>query len=184
AAFAPGTADLVEGGQAERIGAASVTAGFFEVLGVAPPVGRTTIAPDEEAPGGPPVVMISHGLWQRRFGGDPAVLGKSISVNGDRRTVIGILPPGFDFPRGAEWPAFFPFAGYTDVWLPLAFRAADDGSGWSNWQSRSERGLAVIGRLKREVGLRQAQAEMDAFAARRAKEHPETHKDFGLKLVS
>ena len=97
---------------------------------------------------------------------------------------MGILPAGFDFPRGAEWPAFFPFAGRTEVWLPLAFRAADDGTGWSNWQSRNERGLAVIGRLKPEVSLRQAKAEMDVYAARQAKDHPETHKGLNLRLIS
>ena len=119
AAFSPRTADLADGGDPERVGAAGVTAGFFETLGVTPLLGRT-LAPDEEAPGGPPVALISHGLWQRRFGGDPALLGKAISINGDQRTVIGILPPEFDFPRGAEWPAFFPFAGRTEFgcrWL-------------------------------------------------------------------
>ena len=183
AAFSPRTADLADGGEPERVGATAVTFGFFEVLGVAPLLGRS-IARDEDVPGGPPVALISHGLWQRRFGGDPALLEKTISINGNKCTVIGILPPTFDFPRGAEWPAFFPFSGRTDVWVPLTFRAVDDGSGWSNWQSRNERGLAVIGRLKREASLRQAQAEMDAFAARRAKDHPDTHKDLGLKLVS
>jgi predicted permease len=183
AAFSPRTADLADGGDPERVGAAAVTFEFFEALGVTPLLGRT-FARDEEAPGGPPVALISHGLWQRRFGGDSALLERAVSINGNKCTVIGILPPEFDFPRGAEWPAFFPFSGRTDVWLPLAFRAADDGSGWSNWQSRNERGLAVIGRLKREASLRRAQAEMDAFAARRAKDHPDTHKDLGLKLVS
>src|SRR5216117_262010 len=96
---------------------------------------------------------------------------------------MGILPAGFDFPRGAEWPAFFPFAGRTEVWLPLAFRAQNDGTGWSNWQSREERGLVVIGRLKPEAGLRQAQAEMDAFAAREANDHPDTHKGWSLKVI-
>jgi putative ABC transport system permease protein len=128
-------------------------------------------------------VLISHGLWQRRFGGDPALLGKSISINGDQRTVIGILGPEFDFPRGAEWPAFFSFAGRTEVWLPLAFRAQDDGSGWSHWQSHNERGLAVVGRLKAGASLRQAQAEMDTFATRLAQDHPDTHKDVRLKLI-
>ena len=183
AAFSPRTADLVDGGDPERVGAAGVTAGFFETLGVSPLLGRT-LAADEEAPSGPPVALISHGLWQRRFGGDPALLGKSVSINGDPRTVIGILPPEFDFPRGAEWPAYFPFAGRTEVWLPLAFRAQDDGSGWSNWQSRHERGLAVIGRLKAGASLRQAQAEMDVFSARQAMDHPDTHKDLSVKLVS
>ncbi len=183
AAFSPRTADLAHGGDPERVGAAGVTAGFFETLGVSPLRGRT-LAADEEAPGAPPVALISHGLWQRRFGGDPALLGKAVSINGEQRTVIGILPREFDFPRGAEWPAFFPFAGRTEVWLPLAFRAQDDGSGWSNWQSRSERGLAVIGRLKAGASLLQAQAEMDVFSARQAKDHPDTHKDLSVKLVS
>jgi len=183
AAFNPGAADLADGRDPERVGAAGVTAGFFETLGVVPSLGRT-LAPEEEGPGGPPVVLIGHGLWQRRFGGDPALLGKAISINGGQRTVIGILPPEFDFPRGAEWPAFFPFAGRTEVWVPLAFRAADDGSGWSHWQSRQERGLAVIGRLKPEVGWRQAQAELDVFAAQQAKDHPETHQGLSLRLIS
>src|SRR2546426_7118571 len=181
-AFSPRTADLADGGDSERVGAAGVTAGFFETLGVTPLLGRT-LAPDEEMPGGPPVALISHGLWQRRFGGDPALLGKGISINGDKRTVIGILPPEFDFPRGAEWPAFFPFPGRTDVWLPLAYRAADDGTGWSNWQSWNERGLAVVGRLKREASLRQAQTEMDVFAARQANDHPDSHQGWILKVV-
>jgi putative ABC transport system permease protein len=183
AAFSPRSADLVDGGDPERLGAAGVTAGFFETLGVTPQLGRT-LAAEEEAPGGPPVALISHGLWQRRFGGDPALLGKGISINGGLRTVIGILPPEFDFPRGAEWPSFFPFPGHTDVWLPLAFRAADDGTGWSNWQSRQERGLVVIGRLKPESSLRQAQAEMNVFSARQAKDHPDSHKDIGLRVIA
>src|SRR5436190_4926073 len=182
AAFSPRTADLVDGGDPERVGAAGVTAGFFETLGVTPLLGRT-LARDEEPPGGPPVALISHGLWQRRFGGDPAVLGKGVSINGDKRTIIGILPPEFDFPRGAEWPAHFPFAGRTEVWVPLAYRALNDGTGWSNWQSREERGLVVIGRVKPGASLRQAQAEMDAYAAREAKDHPDSHQGWILKLV-
>jgi putative ABC transport system permease protein len=181
-AFSPGAADLADGGDPERVGAAGVTAGFFETLGVAPLLGRT-LAPDEEAPGGPPVVLIGHGLWRRRFGSDPTLVGKSISINGDMRTVIGILPPEFDFPRGAEWPALYPFPGRTEVWLPLAFRAHDDGSGWSNWESRGERGLVVVGRMKGDVSLRQAQAEMDVFAAREANDHPDSHKGWNIKLT-
>jgi putative ABC transport system permease protein len=181
-AISPRTADLADVGDPERVGAAGVTAGFFETLGVTPLVGRT-LAPDEEAPGAPPVVLISHGLWQRRFGGDAALVGKSISVNGDKRMVIGILPPEFDFPRGAEWPAFYPFPGRTEVWLPLGFRARDDGTGWSNWESRVERGLVVVARLKRDISLRQAQAEMDAFAVREANAHPDSHKGWSFKLV-
>ncbi len=182
AAFFLGSADLADSGDPERLGAAGVTAGFFEVLGVTPLLGRTLTA-EEEAYGGPPVVLISYGLWQRRFGGDPALLGKGITINGAKRTVIGILPSDFEFPRSAEWQTFSSFAGRTEVWLPLALRAQDDGTGWSNWQSRNERGLIVIGRLKGEASLRQAQAEMDVFAARLANDYPKTHKDMGLKLI-
>src|SRR5262245_24147977 len=136
AAFSPRSADLTDGQDSERVGAAGITAGFFETLGVTPLLGRT-LTSDEDVHGRPPVALISHRLWQRRFGGDPALVGKGVSINGDKRTVIGILPPEFDFPRGAEWPAYFPFPGRTDVWLPLGFRAHDDGSGWSNWDSRA-----------------------------------------------
>jgi predicted permease len=182
AAFSPRTVDITGRGDPERVGAAAVTSGFFETLGVIPVLGRT-MAPIEETPAGPPIALISYGLWQRRFGGDPTLVGLDISIDGAARTVIGILPPDFDFPRGAEWPAYFPFAGRTDVWLPLAFRAHDDGTGWSNWESRDERGLAVIGRMKHGTSLRQAQAEMDIFAARQAHDHPDTHGDTRLKLV-
>jgi putative ABC transport system permease protein len=182
AAFGPGSADLADGGEPERVGAATVTAGFFETLGVMPLLGRT-LAAEEEVPDASPVALISYGLWQRRFGGDPALLGRGISINGHQRTIIGILPPEFDFPRGAEWPAFFPFAGRTEVWLPLAIRTQNDGSGWSNWQSHDERGLVVVGRLKREASLLQAQAEMDAFAVREAKDYPDTHKGWSLKVM-
>jgi putative ABC transport system permease protein len=182
AAFAPRAADVTGQGDTERVGAAGVTAGLFETLGVAPMLGRT-FTREEGAPGGSPAVMIGHGLWQRRFGGDPSLLGKAIIVNGDSRLVIGILPPAFDFPRGAEWPAYFPFAGKTEVWLPLAFHDADDGSGWSYWQSREERGLVAIGRLHPGTGVPQAQAEMNAFAAREANDHPDTHKGWRLKVI-
>jgi putative ABC transport system permease protein len=182
AAFVPRTADLADHGETERVGAAAITAGFFETLGVIPLLGRT-LAPDEEAPGGPPVALISHGLWMRRYGGDPGLVGKAISLNGDKRTVIGILPPDFDFPRGAEWPAYFSFPGRTDVWLPVAFRARDDGTGWSNWQSHDERGMAVIARLKPEATLRRAQAELDSFSVHRANDYPASHKGWTLKVT-
>ena len=176
AAFAPATADLAEAGGAERIGAARVTAGFFETLGITPLLGRTFSA-DEDKPGAAPAVMISYGLWQRRFGGDEALPVRTIAVNGNRRTVVGILPPEFDLPRGAEWPAYFGFAGRTDIWLPLAFSAGE-------WEARDERGLMTLGRLKAGVGARQAQAELDQFAARQAADDPPSHENWTLRLCS
>ena len=182
AAFGGRSADLTDGDAAERVGAAGVTAGFFEVLGVQPVLGRA-LAAGEDVHGGPPVALIGYGLWQRRFGGDRALVGRTITINGNPHTVIGILPSDFDFPRGAEWPAFSPFSGRTEVWLPIGFRARDDGSGWSNWESRAERSVIAIGRLKPNADRRQAQAEMDAFAARAAADYPASHKDVRLELL-
>jgi putative ABC transport system permease protein len=181
AAFMPRSADLSDGGDPERIGGAGVTSGFFETLGVTPLLGRTLTA-DEEAFGGPPVALLSYGLWKSRFGGDPGLIGKAISIDGEKRTIIGILPPDFDFPRGAEWPSFLPFAGRTEIWLPLALRDQNDNSGWSYWQSQ-ERMLVMLGRLKPGVTQRQAQAEMDAVAARLAGDQPDTHKDTIFQVI-
>src|SRR5262249_14260103 len=128
AAFFPGTADLADLGTPERIGATRVTAGFFETLGVVPVAGRTFTA-DEDRGGKPAVVMIGYGLWQRRYGGDRGLIGKTISVNGENLSVVGILPPEFDFPRAAEWPSFFPFPARTEVWLPLNYSVGE-------WQNR------------------------------------------------
>src|SRR5207249_4920482 len=128
--FTPRTADLADDGNPERVGATGVTAGFFETLGVTPQLGRT-FAPEEDRPGEPTVVLISHELWQRRFAGDSTLVGKAITVNGNKLTVVGILPPDFDFPHGAEWPSFFPFPGRIEIWLPLAFSA-------QNWQAQDE----------------------------------------------
>jgi putative ABC transport system permease protein len=109
-AFSPRSADLADGGDAERVGAAGVTAGFFETLGVTPLLGRT-LAAEEDLPGGPMVTLISSGLWQRRFGGDPGLLGKSITINGDKRMVIGILPRSLIFREARNGRPTFPFPG-------------------------------------------------------------------------
>jgi predicted permease len=176
AAFVPLSADLADGGDPERVGAVGVTAGFFETLGVVPVLGRT-LRPDEETSGEAKVVLMSHSLWQRRFGGDRAILGRDISINGEKLTVIGVLPAEFDFPRAVEWPAFFPFGARTEIWRPLGFGA-------EKWQSREERGVVTFARLKSGVGLRQAQAELDAVSAREAVEHPATHRGWSLRGVS
>ncbi len=95
-----------DGGAAERLDAASVTANFFPVLGVAPILGRN-FTPDEERRSAPRVILLSHGLWQSRFGGDRSVVGRTITVDAQPTTVIGVMPPGFAFPeRGKAWVPF------------------------------------------------------------------------------
>src|SRR5262249_51309670 len=80
---------------------------FFRVMGVSPALGRTFL-PEEDRPGGPHVAVLGNGLWKRRFGGDPQVVGRPIRLNGTSYTVVGVMPPGFDHPGG------------TQLWTPLA----------------------------------------------------------------
>jgi putative ABC transport system permease protein len=176
AAFTPQTADLAEQGDPERVGGAAVTREFFQTIGVEPFLGRTFTSA-ESSPGAANIGLISHNLWQRRFGADPGILGREIMVNGNSLTIIGIMPPGFDFPRGAEFPPLFAFANRTDIWIPIKWDVA-------NWQSRINRGLVVLGRLRPGVSLSQAKAELDAYAARQAKNSPNYHSGWTINLVS
>jgi len=154
--------NLSGGGNAARVGGSRVTGEFFELLGIAPELGRT-VAADDDQPGRGHVAVISHALWQSRFGGDPAVLGKQLLLNARPYRIIGVMPPGFAFPHGTE--SLDTNGKSTDVWIPLALtpqeRAArDDGPG------------NAIGRLRRGVSLAQAQAEMSAIVARIDPLHP------------
>jgi len=108
-------------GEPERVRAAFVTEDVFQVLGVEPVVGRG-FTKEEDRPGGPPVVVLSYGLWQRRFGGDPAIVGRDVQVNGSNSTVVGVMPEGFKLPLD------FGSAGPTEAWAPLATDAPSEGA--------------------------------------------------------
>jgi putative ABC transport system permease protein len=147
----------------ERIPGAQTTASFFDVLGVQPVLGRL-FTEAEERPGSDRVVLISHGLWQRTFGGAGDVLGKTITLNGNPHEIIGVMSPDLRMP-----------AAITQLWKPLA----------PDEQLRNARGafwLPVIGRLKPGVSLAQAQTEMDGITARQEAQYPVV-KGFGSYLV-
>jgi putative ABC transport system permease protein len=95
AAYTTGAVNLSEGDRPERVNSAFVTANMFDVLGVRPQRG-TAFTAEQDLPGAPPVAVLSHELWQRAFGGDPAIVGTTIQVNGAAREVLGVMPPGFD----------------------------------------------------------------------------------------
>src|SRR5881396_1569779 len=152
AAFRTRTADLSEEGDPERLGGVQVTANLFSLLGAQPMFGRV-FSTDEEQPGRDKVVVISHGLWQRRFGGNTNIIGQFITINHERHAIIGVMPPGFSFPRGAEMPAGYALMARTDVWRPYS----DNAEYWRNDDSRD---FIAMGRLKPDATLRQAQAEM------------------------
>ena len=119
----------------ERFVGATVTWNMFPMLGVQPVVGRQFLA-EEDRPGGPPVVMLGHGVWQRRYAGDPSIVGRTITVNGRPSTVVGVMPPRFQFPERAQlWIPLTPIEhaskrgadqlmGRTDTFRPVIVAAA------------------------------------------------------------
>jgi putative ABC transport system permease protein len=151
------------GAEPELVKAAFVTQGLFEVLGVGPILGRTFTA-DEDQPDHDQVVILSYGLWQRRFGGDPNIVGQTLLLNNRSRTVIGVMPKGFQFPEVAE--AWGPLALNTKIW------------------TRTDHGLLAIARLRPAVTLDQAQAEMISIAANIEQQNPITNEGLSVSLTS
>jgi putative ABC transport system permease protein len=150
--------NLTGGSEPERLIGGQVSAGLFPALRVKPARGRTFLA-EEDKPGGNHVVILSHGLWQRRFGSDPGILGQTLALNGKNYSVIGIMPPSFLFPSRAE------------LWTPVGQE-----SGQPSWQERGNHpGLYGIGRLQPGVSLAQARGEMDTIAARLEKQYPQSN---------
>jgi predicted permease len=109
------------GDEPERIRSANVGADVFPILGVAPILGRGFL-PEEDFPGAPNIVVLGYELWQRRFGGDPAIIGREIQVNGQNTTVVGVMPAGFKLPLD------FSASGPTELWMPLALAPEDQGA--------------------------------------------------------
>jgi putative ABC transport system permease protein len=176
AAFQSSPADISDGGDPERVGGVEVSANLLPLLGVQPLLGRN-ISAEEEQPGRDRVAIISYALWQRRFGSDAEIFGKQIMVNGAPRTVIGVLPEGFHFPRATEMPRAYNLPESADLWTPLARDAG-------YWLNRNQRQLVLlVGRLKAGVTQAQVQAEMDGIAARQARDYPQTHEGWRVWLT-
>jgi putative ABC transport system permease protein len=145
-----------------QIKGAMVTAGFFEAVAIQPRYGRVFNESDEKTTD-PEAVILSHHLWQNSFGEDPQVIGKSISLDGKPRTVVGVLP------------ADIPLLSEADLWFPAPFLH-------EGMQSRRSHSLRPIGLLKPVVTISQAQSELDSIAAHLATQFPETNAGFGVKL--
>lgn len=169
AAAIPYSYDYTGAGEPEVFFGAQVTEGFWQALGINLALGRPFL-PEEHLSGSRPVAIITHGLWQRRFGGDPAIVNRAISLDGEPRTVVGVLPEDFS-------PQLLPRPGELSVWTPkviLEHEKRVRGSAWWN----------VIGRLKPGVPLDEAQAELTALAAGLARDYPATNQQLGVEVVS
>jgi putative ABC transport system permease protein len=161
-AFEGRSANLTGVGEPERVRAIAVTAGFLDTLGIQPLRGRAFV-PGEDLTGRRRVVMLSERLWRRRYGGDPGLVGRTVSVNGESRTVIGIAPNDVAF------------AGDLDVWEPLVLEPARE--------DRGNHHIKVLGRLKAGVDPGEAEAELDRIAAQLQREFPASNRDWRVTLA-
>ncbi|MEK6410276.1 MAG: ABC transporter permease [Acidobacteriota bacterium] len=176
AAFHTQPFNITGAGEPEFLGGVRASASLFSLLGVEPKLGRTFTV-DEDQPGAGQVVLISHGLWQRRFGSDPNIVGQKLTLNDQPYTVVGVLPAGFQFPRKGEMPAGYQFPRQADLYTPLAWTPAQA-------TNRGRNFLAVIARLKPQVTIEQAGAEMDAIAEQLKQQYPQTNTNKEVFLVA
>ncbi len=151
-------------GEPERLVGELVSAAYFAALGVEPAAGRAFTGVDED-PGAERVVIVTDGLWRRRFGGDPGILGKTVSLDGEPYAVVGVLPAGFESPFTAD----------VEIWRPLPFRPGDD--------DRGSYFLRAVGRLRPGVSLDLARSDLTRVGRELSGEHPEYYRDVAVSVV-
>jgi putative ABC transport system permease protein len=162
-AFGTGTSSVVVGNEALQVPSTNGTSEYFTVIQATAALGRT-FEPTDDVPGAAPIAVIGHGFWQRRFGGDPNVIGRVVSINDRPTTIVGVMKEGFG--RGSE---------DMDVWLPLTINRAS--------AERGGRTLGVLGRLADGATLDQAQSEMNALAKRLGEVYS-SNNGWGVTLLS
>ncbi|HUP23439.1 MAG TPA: ABC transporter permease [Thermoanaerobaculia bacterium] len=157
-------------GEPERLTGVAVTGNFFSLLGVEPLLGRS-IGPDDDRPGHDDVAVLSHALWQRRFGGDEAIVGRSVSLDARPITVVGVMPPSFTFPARVK-----DMSERVDLWVPLAVDDRRRNAAGSLW-------LWSVGRLEPGITIEAARADLDVVAATMPESFPDGWSDFGITAV-
>ena len=156
--------NLTGNGDPERVRGTRVSAGLLEMVGATPAQGRLFTA-EEDQPGRGNVVLISHGLWQRRFGSNPDIIGQTLTLNSQSYTVIGIMPKDYSFP------------GRSEIWAPMAFSQSEQAS-------RGGHFISVFARLKDNVTIEQARTEMQSLAGRLEEQYPDTNKGWSANVIS
>jgi putative ABC transport system permease protein len=156
-------------GEPQRIQSCVVTTNFFQVLGVQPMLGRSFL-PEEEKPGAPFSVILSHDLWQRQFGSDPNIINKTLTLNAHQVAVVGVMPPAFELQ--------FPTSKHVEMWVPFIIDVADP-----DYHDRTQNFLYTVARLKPGVSPEQAQSEMNLIAGQLQQQYPETNTERGVRVV-
>ena len=158
--------NLTGEGVAEQVSGVRVTASFFDVLGVAPLLGRT-FRPEEEMPGSDDVVVLSHALWTRRYAADGNIVGKTIQIDARPHTVVGVMPPTFRFLFGG--------GGVRQLWVPAGWTKGD--------YERGSNSFIAIGRLKADRSFEEARAEMETIGSALAAAHPNFSSGQTVRIV-
>lgn len=174
---------VVDGGASEVVIGVTVTPGLFDLLGRSPTLGRPFRPTSQDFD-----VVISHGFWQRRFGGDPAIVGRTIQLSDAPATIVGVMPADFTFPYGTMLgPAGFTRVTTVDLWMPMSFdgplAAANRMLTSDGELVRGVHWLGAIGRMKPGVSVEQVQADLSLAAAQLAATYPETNKGWGATVV-
>src|SRR5499427_6098431 len=171
-----GSYALVNEQGAQNVQGLRVSAEFFDVLGVRPAIGRAFVREDEQAGGGPGglKVVLTHDLWMRLFNGDKAAIGRTLRIQGQSYTVIGIMPRGFQFPF--ETPAM-------EMYVTIAEDAANADGTKPNTEQRGNHMLLAFGRLKPAVNVAQADADLRTIAAALERQYPDTNTQFGAAVA-
>jgi putative ABC transport system permease protein len=162
-------------GEPELLGVVRVSGDFSNVLGTAALLGRTLL-PADDAPGKPAAVLLSYSFWQRRYAGDPGVVGRKVYLNNEPLTLVGVMPPRFAFPRGSEMPAGYGFVADPDAWVPMALPA-------DRRQNRGSHNNIAIGRLRPGVGIAAAEKELRALCDRLAQAHADDDAGWSAHLA-
>jgi len=178
ASFAYEDFNLSTGEDPEHVPGSFVSANFFSLLGVNPALGRGFL-PEDDKPDAERVVIVSYGLWKRRFGADPNFVGQTITLNGARFTAVAVMPPTFQSPNAQDNP---------QVWIPMSFDGADPfripSSGGTEFKNRSSRFLIGVGRLKPDVSVSQAQSDMEIVARQIEQQYPDINIGLSVNIVS
>src|SRR5215468_8489762 len=170
-AFRVTSLGLSNNGVNERVWGYLATGNYFQVLGVKPALGRFFTPDDDKSPGAHPVAVLTYDCWQKRFAGDPQVIGKTVIVNGLNFTIVGVAPQGF---YGSE------IIYRPEIWFPSMMQAQIEG--WSTLEKRDESTFFVQGRLKPGVAMSQAEAELKTIAAQLAREFPNDNEGITVTL--
>jgi putative ABC transport system permease protein len=165
------TSNLAAGDEAERIDLAMTSADFFEVFGVRPAAGRFFL-PEEETAGHAPVAVLGHSLWQRRFGSDASVVGRSVTLDGRSYTVVGVAPEGFRYPDR------------TEIWVPPFSRVPTPSEQMNVEKARGFGFLSAVGLLKRGATMDAARAELETITSRLRAQYPDSNNKRFDRVVS